>query len=157
MTKATLCTSFYMSEVCFDFTEHLGMWKKVWLPVALGISLRCAAMSSTSGEETWPIYSIASRSIAVSFHVTPACSKCHDFPEDTQLPLASTWHSQGGAERSRKVPRNPSSQVNTIDRLRRRTPDVGRCHFELLQLHEQGLEHLKAPEPRARRGRRPKQ
>ncbi|CAE7341718.1 unnamed protein product [Symbiodinium pilosum] len=34
--------------------------------------------------------------------------------------------------------------VNTIDRLRRRTPDVGRCHFELLQLHEQGLEHLKA-------------
>ena len=35
-------------------------------------------------------------------------------------------------------------EVNTIDRLRRRTPDVGRCHFELLQLHEQGLEHLKA-------------
>ena len=31
-----------------------------------------------------------------------------------------------------------------MDRLRRRAPDVGRCHFEMVQLHEEGMEHLKA-------------
>eukprot|EP00435_Cladocopium_sp_Y103_P057770 s218_g20.t1 len=33
---------------------------------------------------------------------------------------------------------------NIVDRLRRRAPDVGRCHFEMVQLHEEGMEHLKA-------------
>ncbi|CAL1169701.1 unnamed protein product [Cladocopium goreaui] len=31
-----------------------------------------------------------------------------------------------------------------VDRLRRRAPDAGRCHFEMVQLHEEGMEHLKA-------------
>ncbi|CAJ1388395.1 unnamed protein product [Effrenium voratum] len=36
------------------------------------------------------------------------------------------------------------AQAKVTDRLRRRVPDVGRCHFELTQLHEEGLAHLKA-------------
>ena len=37
-----------------------------------------------------------------------------------------------------------SCQANIVDRLRRRVPDVGRCHFEMVALHEEGMEHLKA-------------
>ena len=38
-----------------------------------------------------------------------------------------------------------------VDRLRRRAPDAGRCHFEMVQLHEEGMEHLKAADSWARR------
>eukprot|EP00434_Breviolum_minutum_P036292 symbB.v1.2.032152.t2/scaffold3710.1/size51634/2 len=34
--------------------------------------------------------------------------------------------------------------ANIVDRLRRRAPDVRRCHFEMVALHEEGMEHLKA-------------
>ena len=54
-------------------------------------------------------------------------------PEGPWLRAASQWRSSAfGAE------------AKVTDRLRRRVPDVGRCHFELTQLHEDGLAHLKA-------------
>mmetsp|Transcript_38389 Transcript_38389/g.47562 ORF Transcript_38389/g.47562 Transcript_38389/m.47562 type:complete len:233 (-) Transcript_38389:142-840(-) len=31
-----------------------------------------------------------------------------------------------------------------VERLQQRVPDVGRCQFEMAQLHEEGMEHLKA-------------
>lgn len=33
---------------------------------------------------------------------------------------------------------------NAISRLKRRAPDVGRCHFEMVQLHKEGMEYLQA-------------
>ena len=39
---------------------------------------------------------------------------------------------------------NVPGKANIVDRLRRRAPDVGRCHFEMVALHEEGMEHLKA-------------
>ena len=57
-------------------------------------------------------------------------------PEGTILLLSHSIHSIHSIHIRR--------EGKIVDRLRRRAPDAGRCHFEMVQLHEEGMEHLKA-------------